>query len=315
MDEKTEKALDAVILDELVRNERVVEHPKFGKVKIQRPTPRKEREIAEVRGRAYHKFLLDEDILSRAQLEAAAIKRGIWSEDKAERLTALSRKSGELMGLLDALGYENVDTVSERYAELYSKILGLLEEGSDAYEAADRYFNLGTEPVLQDRLLIQRAGSTTEVDDTLDHADTVRTQLDLLMELTDVRKEQSALQVENARLFMDSLEARTDRAEELARIYFCCTNAETGAPLWPTYEQIWDATPEDIEWLMQELFYFTHQISRDFQRVLENHGFTRRVPEFKKLLEDSPEHPTSNSDGESPEKTSAASSEATTPSS
>jgi hypothetical protein len=298
-----ESTQDTILLDEIARNTRTISHPKFGEVRLARPTPRKERMIAEVRGREYHKFLRDESILSRAQLEEIAVRRGIWTEEKGNRLKELQTETGRLMGALDALGYQSLDTVTDAYGEVYARTLGLFEDNEEITRVVDLYFDLDLEPVHADRKKITEAANTTEVDDALDEADELRGQLLLLRSLTTARAEMNKLQFEQAVVFRDSLESRTDRAEELAQIYFCTADAITNKPLWPTYDDIWDTDPEDLDMLIQELFYFMNGITPEFQEILAKHGFTRRVRDIKDQLEDSPAHPTPNSDGEPAEKT------------
>lgn len=300
MDKRTAEAVDIVLQDELIRNERIVTHPVLGTIKIQRPTPRKERLIAEARSREYNRLIADPGVLSNAELEVLATRRGIWDEDQTSRMNELSGKSGQLMGLLQALEYDTVDAVSDEYGTLYSRALELFsgEDAATTREAIERYFSLEEDPQLEDRAAITTAAPSTEVDDILDRADVVRAQMDLLMELTDVRNELTKLQLDYARIFKGSLESQTSRVEELAQMYYLCTNAETGEYLWPSLDDAWDLDPEIIEFLMTQLFYFANSIDPEYQELLEKHGFTKRVADLKQLSEDSPVHPQTNSDGE-----------------
>lgn len=313
MDTRTEAAVDSILRDELIRNERIINHPTFGKVRLRRPTPRIERRIAEVRGAQFHKDLQNPDILSRAQLMDIAVARGMWSEDKEERLTHLSRKTGEIMGALENLGYETIDSLSDEYKQNYDRLSEIFSDHEDdeVIQALDRYFDLAEEVSKFDRKRIYDAATSTEVDDLLDRSDILRVQIDLLRELNKIRKEQGQLQMQQARLFMDALESRADRAEELAQIYYCCTKADTDEPLWESYDAAWDADGEDIEVLVMELYFFTHGITDMQKEVLAKHGFTRGVLAnvMNDSSEDSPEHPTPNSDGEQQESEQTSSSE------
>lgn len=309
---EVDRSTEKVLQDELVRNERIVEHPELGRIRFRRPTPRQERMIADVRGKQYHKDLQNPEILSHAQLEKLAIDRNMWSEEKGERVQELSRRTGELMGILDALEYDSLDTVSEEYSATFNRLLEIFSENEEIGGAVKAYFDLEGRPVFSDRRAIMAAAPSTEVDDLLEKADGLRTQIELLRELATTRKDLNDLQMEQSRLFMDSIEARADRAEEIAQIYYCCTK-ENGTPIWPSFDDAWDSTPDIIEFLLTNYFYFSHGITPEFQKILEKHGFTKRVPDTEDGSESSPEHPKPSSDGELPLSEQPTSSESAAP--
>jgi len=312
MENRTEQINDLVLENELVRNRRVVEHPILGRIVLSRPTPRMEALIAEERRKQYHKDLRNPDILSRDEIEKEAIRRGIWSKDLNDKLSQLSVRVGELMGVLDKIGYRSLDTLAEEYDETVKNLLDQFEEGSEAKDAVRRYFNLDAQRNTSDRVLITKAAQSTLVDELLEKGETLRIQIELLADLAKVRKELLELQQKQARLFADSIEARADRAEELARIYYCCRK-EDGDPLWPKFEDIWDADPEIIEFLVVEMFNFTHGITDEYREILERHGFLPRMVDTVASSEGSPDHPQSNSDGEPLERTQPDSLESGTP--
>ena len=98
---------DATFEQELVSNERIIEHPTLGEIKLSRPTRRKQALIAEVRRKRWHEDLMNDEILSRDQVEERATRRGMWSESLSDDMRELSRKVGELMGVLDSVGYKS----------------------------------------------------------------------------------------------------------------------------------------------------------------------------------------------------------------
>lgn len=297
MDQKIERAVELTLEEELIRNARVVEHPTFGQVKIQRPTPRMERMIADERRKQYHKDLKDKTILSRAEIEREAIERGMWSPTDAEKVAELVRKVGGLMGVLEALEYKSLDEVIDAYYRLQRDLIGQFEQ-SEVHEAIERYFDLEQQPMQADRSLIWNEAPNTTVDELLDTGDHLRTQIDLLQEMLNVRKELNALQKRQVEIFLDSIESRAERAEELARIYFCCSKAESGLPLWPTFDDAWDADPSDIEVLISEVYYFMHGITEEFKVLLGKHGFIQRVADIEDSSESSQGHPELSLDGE-----------------
>jgi hypothetical protein len=306
--ERDATTADQVILDELLRNEKMVEHPAYGTVKLQRPTPRKERLISELRSKQYHRDLQAREpdgtpsILSRAQLEAEAMQRGIWTQDKKDRASYLRESIGSLMTGLEAVGYNSVEDMLVQYHATVNKILLQFADNLEAASAVSRYFDMDSEAQSTDDRIIRDASPSTEVDELKEEAETYRAQIDLMTRLSEARKELNDLMSEYVRLVKDSIESRMDRVEEMAHIYYCATK-EDGTPLWAKFEDMWDSYPHDIALLQEELFYFTNCLSDDLRRMMGKHGFTVRVPEAtsEPRSEDSPEHPVSSSVGESPE--------------
>ena len=311
MDTRTEQATDVVLQAELLRNERIIQHPTFGAVRLRRPTPGQERQIADIRRKQYQTDLRNDDILSKDQITALAIKRGMWSEDTQERIDALMKRTGEAMGVLDSVGFKGIEALTKEYLELTAKLSAVLPETDEVKEVVNRYFDLTLKTSLKDRTFLVQQATSTEADDLLDTGDNLRVQIELLQELGKVRKELQTLQEKQTRLFVDSLESRTDRAEELARIYYCATGVETGKPLWPTFEDIWSAPPEEIEVLVLEMHYFVNGVSDEFKETLAKYGFLKRQSDTSGSSDDSPVLPPSNSDGESAETPTTVSSAAT----
>lgn len=308
MDTRTEQAVETTLQSELLYNERIIQHPKFGAVRLTRPTPYQEKLIAEARRKQTHKDMRDPDVLSRDQLEKLAIEKGMWTADMTQRITDLTHKTGEAMGLLDALGFKEFDVVTREFQNALLELLRVFDEDPDTREIISRYYDLTLKPDMKDRSAIMDAAPSTVVDDLLDAADALRTQMDLLNEMFKIRKELNELQAKQVRIFLDSLENRADRAEELATLYYCSADAATGKPLWATYDEIWNARAEDVAFLMDEYHYFRHGITEEFKETLGKYGFIRRLTDTPNSSDDSPDQPQSNSDGESATTTQATSS-------
>lgn len=310
MQNTTEQAAELLLEQELLRNERVIDHPRFGRVRLKRPTPRQARMIAEARRQQYHKDLRDKTILSKAELEKEAIERGIWSVEKKVNTEKRLERVGELMGLLDVAGYEGTDQVLDAYQKATARLLALFEEKSEVIAAIVRYFNLDLQPQPEDDRLIRTEAPSTEVDEVMEECKQLRNQLELLHDLGRERAELRALQEEYARLVKDSIEARMDVVEEMAKIYYC-TLTEDGSPLWPDLDSMWDADPYDIDRLAEEIFFFENGISPEYRKLLGRHGFTQRVPDTSDSSESSPEHPQPNSSGDLPDSEPSSSSNST----
>ena len=311
MDTRTEHAVETTLQSELLYNERIIQHPTFGDVRLARPTPFQENLIAEARRKQTHKDMRDPDVLSRDQLEKLAVEKGMWSPEMTQRITDLTHKTGEAMGLLEFIGFKSFDDVLADFQTVVQKLLGEYADNEEIQKTIGRYFDLDVKPTPADRNLITDAATGSHIDDMMEEADNLRIQLDLLNEMFKVRKELNELQAKQARVFLDSLENRADRAEELAILYYCSTDAKTGKPLWPNFDDIRHARAEDIEFLMTEYHYFRHGITDEFKETLGKYGFIRRLSDTPSSSDDSPDQPQFNSDGESPATTPTASSEAT----
>jgi hypothetical protein len=305
--ETQQRTTDAVLQDELIRNERIVKHPKFGTIKLSRPTPRKERLIAEVRRQQYHKDLQDASILAKSQLEQIAIQRGMWSEDKTLRLSNLSHRVGEIMGILDTVGYQSVEKVVDEYYALVGKLAEQFES-QELKDTVVAYFNLDSPSDKKLKVKLMKEATSSNVDDMLSEGDLMRDQIDLLHEMAKTRKELNELQVQHTRLFVDSIESRADRAEELAQLYYCISDMD-GKHLWPSFDEIMDQPPEEIEFLMTEMFYFINGITEEFKAILGKHGFVKRQTTTVEASDDSPDLPPISLDGESQESEQVSSSE------
>lgn len=296
MDKATRQ--DNILAHELVTNERIIEHPKLGKIRLSRPTPRMQFLIGEEYRKQFHKDVKDPEILSRAELENAYIRRGMWSPDLEERIASLMRQIGVLMHTLELLGYGNREEVITEYFSLRERLSGMFKDDVYVLDAIDRYFNLDVDASPADRKIIWEAAETSDVDEILEDADNLREQISLLIEMRGLRDELNSLQLKRATLFRDCLEFRADRAEQLAQIYYCCRKAEDDSPLWPSVQDIWDADPDTIEFLQTELYFFNNGITDDMRDVLGRHGFMERAVVTEDSSDDSQDRPKDSSGGE-----------------
>lgn len=305
MDDRTQDAVETELQQRLLQNERIVTHPTFGSVKMHRPTPAQERKIAEVRRKQYQRDLMtsgEDAVLSKAQIEKQAIERGMWLPELTEQITLLTRKTGEAMGILDQIGFKSLEALLTDYANNVGELSALYPaegEGSEVRGVIAAYYNLDEKPTMAQRSQIADAATSSSVEDLLEAGDTMRVQIEMLQEMGKVKKELSELHARQTKMFVDSLESRCDRAEEMARIYYCCKTAETGQPLWPSYEAMWDAESSDVEWLILEMHYFLSGVTEEFKDTLGKYGFIKRLSAKSDSSADSRAQPEPNSAGES----------------
>jgi len=301
MTDREDAARDVTLTYELMLNERIVTHPTYGEIILHRPTPRMEFAVGEMRGRQYQKDLRDETILSRAELEKLAIRRGIWDKADSERSLQLQSEIGQIMALLDNVGYKSLDVVLGEYTIALQALMDSFEEHDNkemVTGAIQRYFDLQNEsPEKADHSLIFKNAPNSDVEEQLDKARLLRTQIKLLEQLQKARQELEPLLIESARLFKDSIEMRADRTEALAKLYHCVTTRK-GQPLWKSFDALMDEKPRDLELLMEEMYFFERGIPDRDRNILGRHGFTMRAP-TENSFDDSPGSPQPSSNGES----------------
>jgi hypothetical protein len=303
---------DDTLEQELTFNERIIEHPKIGHLKLIRPTPRIERLISEERRKQHHKDLRNPDVLSRKEVERYVIERGVWSEEESNRISDLWKRIGQIMTVLDITGFTDLESLASEYREVVDAIYEAYAEDSPARAAVRRFFDVVADRrETADRVVLKQESPGTEQDDRLEQAEELYAQILLAKELNDIRVELDRLQERSTELFLECVENRADRAEETARLYYCVRKVDEDAPFWPSIDAVLDSPREVMSYIQQEMYFFRHGITSEFQSLLGRHGFTQRVNDTVDSSDDSPGHPQSNSDGESPASEPISSSEVT----
>lgn len=304
---------DTILEQELVRNERIITHSRFGALRLRRPTPAMDASIAEQRRKVYHRDLKDDTILTKEEVAQILLKRGIWTPDHDEKMQSFTVKSGELMLKLTALGY---DPTSNLYAEIMLAKADLekaiRDENVEVTEDLERIFSDPEIPSFQD---IRVLGDTVERPLEVQKLSNLTFQMNILTEFAEIKAQLQNLLVTYTKFFGDTIEERANRAERMAQIFFCVTSQEDDTRLWTSFENMWDENPEDIAWLHSQLFNFQNGITEEYATVLQTYGFMERVTDTGRSSEDSQDHPQSKSDGESQEEVSENSSDQETPTS
>lgn len=311
MDDRTEQIVEQRKQRELLYNERIVEHPAYGAIRLRRPTQEEEALIAEIRNKRYLTDLFDDNIKSKDEIEQRAIARGMWSTDTADRINSLVQQVGMIMSELDRAGFKTLPEVLQIYSVVADKLKKQFEDDEDILPVLAAYCNIAEKGSLADRTAITDAAPSTVVDDLLDELDSYRSQMDMLTDFATLKKELQALQEKQAELFMGSLESRADREERLATMYYCCKLADSDKHVWKSIADMKKARPEDVEYVLSQWQYFANGIDPAFEASLEKYGFSRRLVTTDDSSDASPDQPQSNSDGESVEKTQLTSSAVT----
>lgn len=299
---------DRILEHELVHNERVINHKRFGELRLKRPTPAMERQIAEQRRKVYHKDLQDESILTKDEVQKMLEKRGIWSSVQDDRIKKLTEESGTLMVKLTALGYESVNDLYESFSALESQLREDFKDLDDVEEVLGRLFNTEADMINADLHTLRTNSTNSDMVARVDELVSLRMQYVLLVKFAEVKKELNELLNTYTVFFADTIEERAQQAEKMATIY-TCVRKPNGGPLWEAFEQMWDEDPDTIAWLSAQYFYFQHGIDDTYAETLQKHGFMGRVNATENSSEDSQDLPQPSSDGESPEPTQPDSSE------
>ena len=313
---------DAILEDELRNNRRVVKHSKLGQLLLRRATPAAERDIAEARRRSYHADLRNEEVLSRKQIENILEARGVWTKEQSDRIEELGNRTTELMAQITSLGFSDPDALIRELVEVntdLSKAFGLEDVPEDEYddeqkeiaENLERFFNLDNMARAEEARFLRSKASNSDVADLLNQADAAVYLSGMISDFSEAKQELNELLMEYSKHFGESAEARADRAERLAKIYYC-VRTEDGDPVWEDLETLWEEDPEVVMWVSNQLYYYENGVSPEASDVLERFGFMARVTDTENNSDDSPDHTQSNSDGESQEKQPQDSSEAPT---
>lgn len=311
METKPNQASERKRERELLYNERTFEHATYGMVTIRRPTPEEEFLIEDAYTMQWNEDMANGKYKFREELERQYLDRGIWSPAIQERIEDLTRKTGEAMGLLDALGFKSFEELVAEYdANVVLLRKEFPEDATELQDAVSRYIDLDTKPQFADRSKIEEEAPTTNGTVLLDLIDSLRTQIEVLNEMFKVRKELMDLQGKQTRMFSGCIEHRAERAREIARLHFCTFKEKSDDRLFSDAKLLWRARPEDVELLALEMSYFVHGIGDEFRKSLGKYGFTRRLTDTNASSDDSPAQPPSNSGGESQESEPTNSSEA-----
>jgi hypothetical protein len=308
---------DLQILQETVFNEKIVIHPKLGKIKLRMPTLEVQRKIDAV-GRNKKKYLKEaKDAVtdesgnitrvpaykSREQLAREYEDLGWWTETERKRLTALSEQHVQLLTELEVLGFESDINIYKGISECIMKLGNLCQtETKDIPEDVLKILDAIAEPgtIIQPSQsnVIKENSSTTEVDDLLTELTIYHKQYNAYIKLAQVYTELVSLQSQQSQLFSDSWQEQLQYFLRLAQVFYCAEK-EDSKPIWPSLDAI--ESEQDLElirWVFSELNAFWQGISDETRERMNKYSFMNPRSIEKSSSEDSPAPQESSVGGE-----------------
>jgi hypothetical protein len=263
------------------------------------------RDINEAVQNRYHKDLMDDAILSDAQIWALVEKRGQWSKvDDARREELSQRVQNEMLELWRE-GYADDGeawrkALLEHTTMIKGRLRGTLSESEQmrfeqvferwvswAPEVQDRYTaefaseqKLDAYRVDRDFQELLNLAPGADVADALNLIDDLRDKQRRLVKLVADMTELQKLNTRHARIFSGSAESRQSSTEELAQVYYACeslgTDGNTLGRLAPSFEEFFSWPHEAHKWFLYEAYFFHNDIPVVAARqYLETYGFLK----------------------------------------
>jgi hypothetical protein len=297
MDTATTSAVEKQLAVELLKNQRIVEHPELGQVMLKRPNLEDDAAIGEARRKSYQRDMKNPDVLSRSELEKFATQRGMWDVTIPTRIQELMAKTGQAMATLEGTGFVTVERLYSELDRLGTEVIAAFPNTEPLdIEVKDAAQRLISTLDYTDYELVERYAPSTTVYEQLTEMKLIHNQIKILEDFILERKELSELQVKQTELFVDSIESRAEREQEYATLYHCCLSPD-GKPIWPSIDVMKRIDPETIGFLIREYSYFTNGITPEFQEMLAKYGFLQRLSDTVNGSDDTPVQPESKLDG------------------
>lgn len=316
---------DKAIVAEIARNSRIIEHPEYGTYVVRRPTYQVQANIESARARSINMDLQTvqsiEDpatgdvrqvpaYLTR-QSKAEQLKlHGIWGPQHERDLQEAIDKWRSVAEDLDKLGFEGswvLDTQIQELKKNLSKhtpeklapeLVVVCPSLDAAFDDKDERYKAYTAA----RSTIKKATRSMVVDELLRDADRLQKQLELYGDGLKAQAEMLALRMNELSLFSDTIEARADKAGQVAKIFYCVQDPDTGKAPWRNTNELTDAPSEKVAWLLGEVEKFERLEPEDEgkdPRRKDRFNFLGSLQVPAVPSEDSPEETTSKPDGDS----------------
>lgn len=308
MTEDEKNTGDSQILEETIFNERLVNHPKLGQIRLRFPTLEIQRKIDAV-GRAKKKFLKEaQDTItaedgtvtkgqaykSREQLAREYADLGWWTDTEKFKLQDLQEQHVQLLTELEILGFESDTAIWSETKEIFERLGELCQtEANTVPDEVLNVLNAITTPGYVIRPteinIIKEHSTTTEVDDLLDKLVVLHKQYNTYIKLALVFSDLVALQSQQSQLFSDSWQDQLQYYLRLAQVFYCTERTETHKPIWESLNAI--ESEQDIsliQWIFGELNSFWQGISSETREKMNKYSFTNPRNTENSSSEDSP---------------------------
>lgn len=275
---------DSKILQEIADNARRISHPEFGEFTISRPTNRIQAEIDTARTRSINRDLQAREIvedpytgeskevpafLTRSAKAEQLRFHGLWTlenETEIERATEAYRNA---CFDLDAAGYDGVEPLESGLKEVRTELTAILpakEKITEAIKVVAPDLNtaidgpdLTTDAEIEKygaaREVLRKAGKSFQVDSLLERADNLHKLCGLYRNAVKAQAELVAMRIVELGLFADTLEARADKAAQVAKVFYC-TKTQDGKRPWSSIADLEQEDLEKIHWLLTEIEKF-----------------------------------------------------------
>lgn len=294
--------------------------PKIERIRLTKLNPKKKALVSDAVLAKYHADIQNKNILSNNALRKLNIERGVWSDEKDKQIEELQLKTTKLMELLSMEGLDkerNWRGQLQKGTEKYISELEASDKHPDEKEYLKNIFSrwsnyskdlqpFYTETYAQsqgkeeysasaDLDKLYNTAPTPEASEALEELDDVAGKLEMYMDLHRARTELTALLVERAGLYAQSVESRKDATEEMARIYYGSTLLDASGsplgPITPTFDAFWELPEELISWILEEAYFFYNNVANVIRKNMDEWGFTTagRESGLVRLLEELPD--------------------------
>lgn len=318
-EEDLKNAEDRQILHETVTNEKLVNHPTLGAIRLKMPTLETQRKI-DASARARKKYLKEakdkvEDpeapegfryvpaFKSKEQLRKEYEDLGWWTQEQEDKLQNLTRKQMQLLTELEALGFESEEDIYFGLKECREKLFDIFKDSSEETETVIRITIPGIPISTEDESQLKDKAPSTEVDDILQVIIALQNQYSNYAELAGIFSDLSTIQGEYGSLFSDSWQEQLQYYLRLAQVYYCTEKVETGKPIWTSIDELEkDKDLDIVKWVFGELTAFWQGLSDEVREKMAKYGFTSRRNVRNTSSDASPVPAKSSLDGELLEK-------------
>jgi hypothetical protein len=333
---------DAVALNEIATNERVVEHTDFGRFLIRRPTHRVEAEIETARTRQINKDLQAREVVldpnGEQKFVPAFLTRGakaeqlqfhnLWTLENDIAIEEALNRYREVCKELDEAGFEGAWVLDEHLVQLRSDLNRVLGVKADRHAdhvsaVAPDLDNLSTLLQLKSdvvlaafgeaRAALRKAGKCAEMDKLLNEADGLHKLCGLYADGVTAQAELVQLRMIEFGLFADTLEARADKAAQVAKVFYCVLDPRTKKQAYGSVAELEADQIDKVAWLLGEVERFERldsNLSEMEAKKRERFNFLAPLPVRSDKSDALPATETSKPAGDSPEPASTTSTEA-----